>query len=564
VTRLSLALGAVLLGFAIGAVQYMPVMEYVPFSPRAGGQKGWEHAISYSMPIEELINTYLPQFSGILDNYWGRNAIHYHSEYLGAAVLMLASAAFGGEQRKSFRRFWLGVLVVSVLWALGGFTPFYHLVYALVPGTKYFRAPSTMLMVVSMATAVLAALGTERILQGERSRRFYLGWIIAAAAVALLASVGFFTMLGRSIAAGFAGDQLDEAIGVNQPDVIIGAWRSFLFVALAAGLAIAAQRQRITWTVFGWGLAAVVALDLWSIERLYWLFSPRASVLYASDQATDWLQKAPAGRVLVLPQQGAPGLVARDPNYAGDGLMVHRIRLAMGYHGNEIGRYQALASGEGQYSNMLNPGFMRLANIRYLYTNVDVGEQGSGFQRVLGPVRNSAGSTVYLYRLPGDNPPAWVAPAMAKAGDQATASTVLNPRFDPLRVAVIDSLAPITVPPITGLPEPLSITANVTRYDAGHIAVDLSGPAPAGSILVVSENYYPGWTATIAGHEPVAAVRTNYTFLGVPLPAGATKVALDFQDPAYAKGKLVTWVAVLVAVLAVLAGAFSERRRRVA
>jgi hypothetical protein len=564
VTRLALALGAVLLGFAIGAVQYLPVMEYVPFSPRAGG-KGWEHAVSYSMPIEELINTYLPQFSGILDNYWGRNGIHLHSEYLGAAVIMLASAAFGGEQRKAFRRFWVGVLVVSVLWALGGFTPFYHLVYALVPGTKYFRAPSTMLMVVTMATAVLAALGTERILAGERSRRFFVGWIIGAVVVALLASAGLFTALGRSIAAGFADGQLDEAIGVNQPDVIIGAFRSLLFVALAAGLAIAAQQRRITWTVFGWALAAVIAVDLWSIERLYWLFSPRASVLYAPDQATDWLQKAPIGRVLVLPQRGAPGLAAHDPNYAGDGLMVHRIRLAMGYHGNEIGRYQSLASGEtpASYSNILNPAFMRLANIRYLYTNADVGDQASGLQKVLGPIRNSAGSTVYLYRLPGENPPAWVVPAMAKAGDQATAGTVLNPRFDPMRVAVIDSAAPINVPPVTALPEPLAITANVTRYDAGHIAVQLSGPAPAGSALVVAENYYPGWTATIPGQASVAAVRTNYTFLGIPLPAGATKVLLDFQDRAYAKGKLVTLLAVAIALLAVATGAFSERSRRV-
>ena len=70
-----------------GAVQFWPVLEYTPWSPRAGG-KGWEHAISYSMPPEELVNTYLPQFSGILDNYTGRNGIHFHSEYIGAAVLV--------------------------------------------------------------------------------------------------------------------------------------------------------------------------------------------------------------------------------------------------------------------------------------------------------------------------------------------------------------------------------------------------------------------------------------------------------------------------------------------
>jgi hypothetical protein len=563
VTRLAFALCAVLVGFAIGAVQYLPVMEYVPFSPRAGG-KGWEHAVSFSMPIEELINTYLPQFSGILDNYWGRNyPVHYHSEYLGAAVLMLASAAFGGEQRKSFRRFWYGVLVVSVLWALGGFTPFYHLVYALVPGTKYFRAPSTMLMVVTMATAVLAALGTERIIEGARTRRFFLGWIIAAVVIALLASVGFFTMLGRSLSAAWADGQLDEAIGVNQPDVILGAFRSLLFVALAAGLAIAAQQRRITWTVFGWALAAVVALDLWSVERLYWLFSPPARVLYASDPAIDYLQKAEPGRVINIPVVQDANYI-RDPNFHGDGLMVHRIRLVRGYHGNELGRYQTLGNlnCQSEYCNVLNPNFWRLTNARYLYTNGQLGD--TALRKLLGPVKNASGSQVYLYRLPGDNPPAWVVPAMAKAGDQATAGTVLDPRFDPLRVAVIDSAAPLTVPPIKGLPEPLPIKASITRYDPGHIAVELNAPAPAGSALVVSENYFPGWTATIPGQPSVAAVRTNYTFLGVPLPAGATRVALDFQDRAYAKGKLVTFVALAIALLAMATGIFSERSRRVA
>jgi hypothetical protein len=104
------------------------------------------------MPPEELVNTYLPQFSGILDRYAGRNGIHFHSEYLGASVLALVGLAFGrgGGPRRAVW-FWTGVLVVSTLWALGGFTPFYSIVYAIVPGTKYFRAPSTMLYVVSFA-----------------------------------------------------------------------------------------------------------------------------------------------------------------------------------------------------------------------------------------------------------------------------------------------------------------------------------------------------------------------------------------------------------------------------
>jgi hypothetical protein len=117
--RLGLALASVVVGAIGGAIQYLPLMEYTPWSPRAGG-KGWEHAISYSLPPEELLNTYLPQFSGILDNYSGRNGIHFHSEYIGAAVLVLASLALGA--RVVPRRviwFWTLALVVALLWALG-------------------------------------------------------------------------------------------------------------------------------------------------------------------------------------------------------------------------------------------------------------------------------------------------------------------------------------------------------------------------------------------------------------------------------------------------------------
>jgi hypothetical protein len=559
--RLALGLASVILGFAIGAVQYLPVIEYIPFSPRSGG-KGYEYATSFSLPIEELINTYLPQFSGMLERYWGRNGIHLHSEYLGAVVLMLATAAFGagGESRRAFRRFWFAALIVSLLWALGGNTPFYHLVYAIVPGAKFFRAPSTMLMVVAMSTAVLAALGTERLLAGAVSRRFVVGWVVGAGAIALMATAGVFTALGQSVASGFAGGQLDELIASNQSSVMAGAWRSFLFIAMAAILHYVADRRRAHSRVLAWGLVAIVAIDLWSIDRHYWLFSPRASVIYAGDPAVAFLRKAPVGRVLATPLS-REGLAFHDPNFGYDGLMVHRIRLATGYHGNELGRYRRLGSPDGteQYENSSNPAFWRLANVRYLYTNAVVDRPG--MTKLVGPVKSAAGSTVYLYRLPGDNPPAWIAPAMVKAGDDATLGTVLDPRFDPLRVAIVDSAAVVPSQALTKLPEPLPMTPTITRYDPGHIAAQLSGPAPAGSALVVSENYYPGWTATVDG-KTIPVVRTDFTLIGVPLPPGAVRVSLDFADAAYRTGRLVTTLAVLLALALVAAGAFVEHRRR--
>jgi len=155
-----------------------------------------------------------------------------------AATLLLAFAGFVGDAaRKGFRRFWIGVLVVSVLWSLGGFTPFYHIVYALVPGTKFFRAPSTMLMVVALATAVLAALGTERALAGGLTRRYLVGWLVGGLVIALLAISGAFTSMAHAIAASFPFDR-EAVIDANKGAVALGGLRSLLFLGAAIGLLI--------------------------------------------------------------------------------------------------------------------------------------------------------------------------------------------------------------------------------------------------------------------------------------------------------------------------------------
>jgi hypothetical protein len=265
VRRLLFALAAVVLGALMGAVQFLPVREYVPFSPRAGG-RDYDYATSFSLPLEEMINFYLPEFTGILDKYWGRNTIHLHSEYLGVASLFLAGLGLTNE-RRGFRWFWIGAFIVSLLWALGGSTPFYHIIYAIVPGTHYFRAPSTMLFLVGFSAAVLAALGAERVLVRGVSFRYALWWLAAAGVIALLASFGGLTNMAKVIAASWAGDQLDDAIASNNAAVVIGAWRSFLVVALAALVVWMMHRRSLGARAAGWALVGLAAVDFFSVEK---------------------------------------------------------------------------------------------------------------------------------------------------------------------------------------------------------------------------------------------------------------------------------------------------------
>jgi len=569
--RLALALGAVLLGFAIGAIQYLPVREYVDWSPRAGG-KGYDHAVSYSLPTEELLSAVVPQFSGILDNYWGRNGIHFHSEYAGVVVLVLAGAGmFATSTRRSFRWFWLGTLLVSLLWALGGSTPFYRIIYALIPGTKFFRAPSTMMYVTMFSLAVFAALGAERVLASAASlsKRFFIGWAVGIVGIAALIAAGLGTTIAQSIGAAMAptlpqypadaviASYVDRANN-NQPHALLGSLRSILFVVLTLGIIWASATGRLSRRATAGALAALVAIDLWSIERLYWKFSPRAQTLFAADPAIERMRAdSSPGRVLAFAPRGSAA--DRDPTFYGDAFMTHRIRSASGYHGNELGRYQQLwdASDSG-----LHPGFWRHQNVHYFYTTLPDSAIPQGFTKLVGPVRNAAGSMVNLYRVPGDNPAAWVASAMVKGTDEQALATVIDPRFDPKRAAILDSAAPVQVAPLTTAPVPASVKANVTRFDAGRIDIHLDRPAPQGAALVVSENFYPGWRGTADGKD-AAVTRANFNLIGVVLPTGARDVQLRFVDPSYATGKMITLLALLVSFAATGAGVVLDRRRPV-
>lgn len=554
--RLGLALGAVLLGGIMGAIQYLPVREYVSWSPRAGG-KGYDYATSFSFPLEETINMYLPQFSGILANYWGRNGIHFHSEYVGASVLVLAFLAFGGgllNRHRSHAWFWLGALVVSLFWAWGGNTPFYHLVYAVVPGSKFFRAPSTILYVSAFAFSVLAAFGAERAIAGKTSVRYMLGWSTFALLVAVLATTGGLTNFAMSL----LGDARGEVILANATDVVVGAWRSALAVIATLALLFGVSRNKITPTLGGWLLVGVVALDLWSIERLYWRFSAPASELYAEDDVIRYLKKLDApGRVIALPL--GDNMAPHDPFLVGDALMHHGVRGVLGYHGNELGRFQELYAKNEGYQSVANPNFWSLTNSRFFYTNTP-GLPFPGSRLVAGPVRNAAGTMTYLYELPGDHPAAWVTPMKVKLDDPTTKATLLNPNFDVRRVAIFDTAAVIESQPVNSpLPEPVTFGVQVDRYEPGAIDLTLEGPAPAGSALVVSENFYPGWQATVDG-KATPTNRADFTLIGVELPAGAKKVQLRFDSAPYHTGQLLTLLALGAAVLWWVIGSVLDRR----
>jgi hypothetical protein len=354
----------------------------------------------------------------------------------------------------------------------------------------------------------------------------------------------------------------------NLGDAVVGAWRSFLFAGLAAGAIWATIARRLSLKAASIALAALVVADLWSIERLYWQYMPPASQTFASDPAIDAITADIArmgpGRTIVFGAR--PALEETDAFFRKKGLMAHFVRTVEGEQGNELGTYNAMVSLDSGRV-VLQPTFWRHENAQYLYTRLTPQQmsQASGemtipaFTTLAGPVRNANGSTVYAYRIGLSGPFAWVASGAVKASPEQALPTVLDPRYDPTTFAIVDTGTTFQTTSAASR-APSSNRATVSSYEAGKISIDLVAPATAGSVLVLSENYYPGWRAT-SGSSPLRVSRVNYNLIGVELPAGAQHIEASFYDSMYGSGKMVTLIALSVAAILLVAGVVADRRR---
>jgi uncharacterized membrane protein YfhO len=78
---------------------------------------------------------------------------------------------------------------------------------------------------------------------------------------------------------------------------------------------------------------------------------------------------------------------------------------------------------------------------------------------------------------------------------------------------------------------------------------------------MIAENWYPDWRAEVDG-RPGVVRRIDHTLLGVDLPPGSREVRLQFKSTAYAKGKVVSIVALLLAVAMIVVPVIKRQTAR--
>jgi hypothetical protein len=529
---LALTAAATVVGLGITALQVLPFLSYIPFSPRAAGgpDTGWAFATSYAMPPSEVFTLLLPEFSGVLEHYWGGNPIKFHTEYVGFLPLALAALALGDRaRRRMVIAFGAGALLF-LMFAFGGHTPFYRPFFELLPLLKKIRAMGMVFWLVAFALCVLAGIGLDRVLARMVSVRTVLAVIGGAALFALLGAVGGLQALAESLA---LPERL-AAVDANAPFLRAGALRLLVFVALGGGVLWTAASGRLARGAATAALVAIVALELWSVDRAFYIFSPRADMLFADDAVTTHLRQV----------QPPYRLIDLGESYGHSILMAYRIPVALGYHGFQLQRYNELGGAREGWRNLLSPNLLDLLAIRFLI--LPAPQVVPGYHQVVGPTPTAFGTTAVLYER--DTLPAYarVLPTSAKLPEMQAVPTLVDPRYPVSGVALLPDTSTAASPQARP-PFPASaVSATVTEWRPGAMTIALQGADSTAGHLLVSENWYPGWRAEVDGQVGTVR-RVNHTLLGVDLPPGARTVRLHFESPEYIRGKIVSALALLVA-----------------
>ena len=145
------------------AVQTVPFFKFAQESTRS--TFGYEYSVYDSLNPLAIIRLIIPWSVGILNQgtAWAMGGSVYG--YVGVLPLILTLVA---PRRKPVVRFFLIVALVSFITALGKYTPFYPLLYRIVPGLGSFRSPQHFLLIWTFAIAILAGYGSQKLARAKK------------------------------------------------------------------------------------------------------------------------------------------------------------------------------------------------------------------------------------------------------------------------------------------------------------------------------------------------------------------------------------------------------------
>ena len=401
---LSLFLIAGILASSIGMAQLLPTTTFLRFSDRgAEGETGYAFASSWAMPPQEVFSLIVPDYIGLVFNYWGTNLFRLHSEYAGILILFLALLAIF-VRRDSEGIFWSILAFIGILFCMGAATPVHKIAYYLIPMMGKFRGPSMMMFIVALAFIVLATKTIDDLLQkpyeGIKKNFIY----VAGAFLGVFILVWFISEVSPDSMKSFwqntlYGDKLTEAnrskMGANYSNYLSGIRYCGFILLLGSALLYFAYIKRLKsrldkrlylFTISG--LVLLTLIDLYRVDSNF--------LLAPNPEKTDYNAKIVHPKEYYKPDDGLRFisedngfyriLPLPDPFrgiYGPNDLMLYSMRTVSGSQNFRLLWYKELVSLQrdflrcvlvGDIPAIINPNIWKILGVKYITTRQPINE----------------------------------------------------------------------------------------------------------------------------------------------------------------------------------------------
>jgi hypothetical protein len=506
--------------FALAAAQLLPAIEYLLESSRAGGLDA-EAALTYSFWPWRALGLVAPGLFGSpgAGDYWGYGNYWEDAMYIGVLPILMALTALvrsrtpAPARRRATALLGAAALIGFAL-GLGANTPLYPLLYRWLPTFDLFNAPTRWNIVTVMALCLLAGFGTDIWAPPSPRGRYWRH----------LAVAGSLAISGVALAARLADSALRPSV-------------SWSFVLLGLLLAAAALLQLRWPSVPGprWAVVVAVLIGADLLQANSGLLPSVSPELYRAP--TDLRANTGDGHRLYLPA---------DLEYEIKFQRTHRFDTF------DPGIDWIDVREAGLPNAPMIDGLPSANNFDPLLTAAYVEWIDMLEATDLDPEILALGDIGWVARPDGEAPP-WVEYAsMAEArrvrviprsewvpGRREALARVGDENFD--AVVLLEGEAPTGGAAQGGLGE-----AEILPGDDPGVVI-VRADAPQGGWLLLSDAWYPGWTADVDG-QPSTIHRADGLFRSVWLPPGNHIVTFAYRPWTFAAGCLIAaiaWGAVL-------------------
>lgn len=515
------------------------------------------------------VQNMLPQLYEAVPQYFGTQPGTSGPVYVGAFVLFLFVLGLF-IVKTPLKWALLAATILSILLSWGhnfmGFTNFF-LDY--VPMYAKFRTVASILVIAEFTIPLLAALALKRIVDEPTVLTKNMKFVYAS--LALTAGVALVMALMPSMMGPFVSDQERQMLSGIQgmtPDVqnmmlssiatmraamvSADAWRSIIVIIIGVAMLLLFKAQKIKPLYLIVGISALCLIDLWQVDKRYLndeMFVPKSE--------RDTPQQATATDMEILKDKA---LSYRVLNFASGAFNENNTsyfhKSIGGYHPAKLRRYQEMI--DKYIAPEMQAAMQAIGSKGGVMSEVD--------GRKLFPVLNMLNAKYFIVPLQGNattsiqNPYAqgngWFVDKLTYVAD-ANAEYAEVGKIDVSHEAVADK----KFEAVLGQTAANDSTASVvlTKYEPNNMTYTVN--SAKGGVVVFSEVYYPGWSATIDG-QPAELGRVNYILRALNVKAGKHEVVLDFHPSSISITETIAYTALAVLLLAICAALFVEWKKR--